>query len=151
VPVALTPAGTRGAPVWQPPKWLKWLVGLLQPLVDLGTGRRPRLLRLTTVGARSGNGHRVSLFCAPAGQDAWYVVASSGGSVKHPAWYDNRARHPDQIWIEPDGRTARVGAETVPGEERAAAWREFVARWKGYADYRTRTDRVIPVVKLTPA
>jgi deazaflavin-dependent oxidoreductase (nitroreductase family) len=148
MPVELTPAGTRGAPTWQPPKWL---LGLLQPLFDLVMGRRMKLLKLTTVGARSGNEHRVSLFCSPAGQDAWYVVASSGGSSKHPAWYYNMARNPDQIWIELDGRKVRVGAETVTGEERDAAWRAFVAAWKGYADYQTRTDRVIPVVKLTPA
>ena len=148
MPVELTPAGTRGAPIRQPPKWL---LGLAQPLVDLVLGRRMKLLKLTTVGARSGNEHRVSLSCFPAGQNAWYVVASSGGASKHPAWYYNMAKHPDQIWIELDGRKVRVDAETVTGAERDRAWREIVATWKGYADYQTRTDRVIPVVKLTPA
>jgi deazaflavin-dependent oxidoreductase (nitroreductase family) len=150
MPVELTPAGTRGAPNWQPPAWLKGLVGLAQPLFDLFMGRRMRLLKLTTVGARSGNEHRVSLFCAPAGPDAWYVVASAGGAIKHPAWYYNMARNPDRIWIELDGRRVRVAAATVTGAERDAAWRAFVAKWPGYADYQARTDRVIPVVKLTP-
>ena len=89
MPVELTPAGTRGVPVRQPPKWR---LALVQPLFDLFMGRRMRLLKLTTVGARSGNAHRVSLFTFPAGPDAWYVVASSGGTSKHPAWYYNMAR-----------------------------------------------------------
>ena len=110
-----------------------------------------KLLKLTTVGARTGNEHRVTLSSFPAGPNAWYVVASYGGSRKHPAWYYNMAKHPDRIWIELDGRTVRVAAETVTGGERDTAWREIVATWKGYADYETRTDRVIPVVKLTPA
>jgi deazaflavin-dependent oxidoreductase (nitroreductase family) len=148
MPVELTPAGTRGAPIRVPPKWL---LGLVQPLFDRVMSRRMKLLRLTTVGARSGNAHRVSLFTAPAGPGAWYVVASAGGARKHPAWYHNMAKHPDQIWIELDGRRVRVAAETVTGAERDAAWRTFVAAWPGYADYQTRTDRVIPVVKLTPA
>ena len=126
-------------------------MGLAQPLVDLVLGRRMKLLKLTTVGARSGNEHRVTLSYFPAGPNAWYVVASYGGSSKHPAWYYNMAKHPDQIWIERDGRTVRVAAETVTGGERDTAWREIVATWKGYADYETRTDQIIPVVKLTPA
>jgi deazaflavin-dependent oxidoreductase (nitroreductase family) len=148
MPVELTPAGTRGVPVRQPPKWL---LALVQPLFDLYMGRRMQLLKLTTVGARSGNEHRVSLFTSPAGPDAWYVVASSGGTSKHPAWYYNMARNPDRVWIELDGRKLRVAAETVTGEERERAWRAFVARWPGYGGYQARTDRVIPVVKLTPA
>jgi deazaflavin-dependent oxidoreductase (nitroreductase family) len=147
MPVDLTPAGTRGAAIRQPPKWL---LGLAQPVVDLILGRRLKLLKLTTVGAKSGNAHRVSLAYFPAGPNAWYVVASYGGASKHPAWYYNMAKHPDQIWIELDGRRVRVAAETVTGAEREQAWRAIVATWKGYADYQTRTDRVIPVVKLTP-
>jgi hypothetical protein len=60
-------------------------------------------------------------------------------------------QNPDRIWIELDGRKLRVAAETVTGEERERAWRAFVARWPGYDDYQARTDRFIPVVKLTPA
>ena len=126
MPVELTPAGTRGAAVPRPPKWL---MGVAQPLIDLVLGRRMRLLKLTTVGARSGTEHRVTLSCFPAGPNAWYVVASYGGSRQHPAWYYNMAKHPDRIWIERDGRTVRVAAETVTGGERDTAWREIGATW----------------------
>jgi deazaflavin-dependent oxidoreductase (nitroreductase family) len=123
---------------------------LLQPIFNLILSRRMKLLKLTTIGAKSGNEHSVSLSCFPAGQGYWYVVASYGGAIKHPAWYYNMAKNPDKIWIELDGHRIRVQAETVSGEERDQAWREIVATWKGYADYQTKTDRVIPVIKLTP-
>jgi deazaflavin-dependent oxidoreductase (nitroreductase family) len=148
MPVELTPAGTRGAAVRPPPKWLQRVT---QPLTDLFLGRRLKLLKLTTIGAKSGKEHRVSVASFPAGPDAWYVVASFGGARTHPAWYYNMAKRPDQIWIERDGRRVRVTAETVTGAEREQAWREIVAASKGYADYQAQTDRVIPVVKLTPA
>jgi hypothetical protein len=36
------------------------------------------------------------------------VIASAGGSARHPAWYHNIAAHPDQAWIEFGGRQLRV-------------------------------------------
>ena len=148
MPVELTPAGTRGTPIRQPPKWL---MGLAQPIVDMVLGRRMRLLKLTTVGAKSGNAHRVSLSYFPAGQDAWYVVASYRRLGQAPRLVLQHGQAPG-----PD--LDRAGRPHGPRRRRnrhrrgaRAAWREIVATWKGYADYQTRTDRVIPVVKLTPA
>jgi len=106
-------------------------------------------IMLTTVGARSGKEHTVQLLRVPEGDGSWLVVASAAGSVKHPAWYYNMARHPDEIRIETAGRKIRVEAESLTGQERAAAWDRIVKVWKGYDSYKQKTDREIPVVRLT--
>jgi deazaflavin-dependent oxidoreductase (nitroreductase family) len=62
------------------------------------------LLYLTTVGAKSGQ-KRVSPVARFAdGDDAWLVVASNGGAKRNPNWYHNLRAHPDQVWIEVQGR-----------------------------------------------
>ena len=79
------------------------------------------------------------------------MVASFGGTPKHPAWYVNMARNPDRIRVTLDGRTIRVRAESLAGAERAEAWNAIVAAAPGYAPYQSQTDREIPIVRLTPA
>ena len=108
------------------------------------------VLILTTLGARSGRPHRVPLLYFPAGPAQWLIVASFGGSARHPAWYTNLLRHPDQLWIEVRGTTIPVTAAPVVGEARTAVWADIVARAPTYATYQAKTDRVIPVVRLTP-
>ena len=107
------------------------------------------LLILTTVGARSGRSHSVPLLYFPDGVDRWLVIASSGGSARHPAWYLNMAHRPDQVWIEVGGRALRVEATSLRGQERAAAWTRIAAAAHSYATYQAKTDRLIPVVRLT--
>lgn len=107
------------------------------------------LLYLTTVGARSGQ-RRQTPVARIADGDAWLVVASSGGAAAHPGWYHNIAAHPDQVWIEVEGAQQRVEAEQLEGAERERAWRRVTAQHPRYAGYQRRTDRHIPVLRLTP-
>jgi deazaflavin-dependent oxidoreductase (nitroreductase family) len=147
--VELTPSGTRGASM---PRIPKLLMRVLLPIGNLFLrSRGMRLLRLTTVGARSGQEHTVYLSYFPDGEDAWLIVASFGGSPRHPAWYFNMARNPDKIWVTIRGRKIRVRAESLAGEAREAAWRRIVAEQPIYGGYEQKTDRAIPVVRLTPA
>jgi deazaflavin-dependent oxidoreductase (nitroreductase family) len=110
-------------------------------------GRPPALL--TTVGAQTGVRRPTTLGVFPDGEraDSWLVVASNAGSAKHPAWYYNLAKHPDQVWIElgtEPGRVVRVRPESLKGEEREAVWREVVRLAPGCATYQSQTDRQIP-------
>ena len=111
------------------------------------------LLTLTTYGSRSQREHSVTLRYQPDATHAgaWLVVASFGGTPKHPAWYVNMARNPDRIRVTLDGRTTQVRAESLAGAERAESWTAIVAAAPGYARYQSQTDREIPVVRLTPA
>ena len=66
------------------------------------------LLYLTTVGAKTGQHRQSTVARFSDGEDAWLVVASAGGSARHPAWYHNIAAHPSQVWIELGGQRMRV-------------------------------------------
>jgi deazaflavin-dependent oxidoreductase (nitroreductase family) len=108
------------------------------------------LLYLTTVGGRTGHRRQTALARFPDGGGNWLVVASAGGSARHPSWYHNMAAHPDQIWVEMEGRQVRVTAEQLEGERRQEAWQRIVASQPRYAGYQQKTDRVLPVLRLTP-
>ena len=83
-------------------------------------------------------------------RDGVYVaIASKGGSDDQPEWYHNFLAHPEVDLQDRDvKRTYRV--ELVEGEERADLWQLAVETWPTYGEYQTRTDRQIPVFKLSP-
>jgi deazaflavin-dependent oxidoreductase (nitroreductase family) len=106
-------------------------------------------LVLTTVGAKTGQRRQTLLGTFPDGDGAWLIVASAGGATKNPAWYHNLAAHPDQAQIEVGGKTVNVTATQLAGQERAAAWQRITAAQPRYAGYVKKTDRVLPVIRLT--
>jgi deazaflavin-dependent oxidoreductase (nitroreductase family) len=106
-------------------------------------------LVLTTVGAKTGQKRQTLLGTFPDGEGAWLIVASAGGQVKNPAWYHNLAAHPDQAQIEVGGKTVNVMATQLAGQERDAAWQRITAAQPRYAGYVKKTDRVLPVIRLT--
>jgi deazaflavin-dependent oxidoreductase (nitroreductase family) len=109
------------------------------------------LLYLTTVGAKTGQKRQSAVARFPDGEDAWLVVASAGGSAHHPAWYHNIAAHPDQVWIEFGGHQLRVTPEQLDGDARAQAWQRITQVQPRYAGYERKTDRAIPVIRLSRA
>jgi deazaflavin-dependent oxidoreductase (nitroreductase family) len=109
------------------------------------------VLYLTTVGAKSGEKRQSTVSRFPDGDDSWLIIASSGGSTRHPAWYHNIAAHPDQVWVEFGGRQFHVKAEQLEGDERAQAWQQVAQKQPRYDGYQRKTDRVIPVIRLTKA
>jgi deazaflavin-dependent oxidoreductase (nitroreductase family) len=143
--------GTRGA--WQPR-------GLLVKLGNRLMMRRVRTggrfmggmdgLVLTTVGRKSGVERQSPLSWFPGADGSRLIVASAGGAPANPAWYHNLAAHPDQVRIEVGGQTVDVTADQLQGGERAEAWRQIVAAAPRFAEYESKTDREIPVIRLTP-
>jgi deazaflavin-dependent oxidoreductase (nitroreductase family) len=108
----------------------------------------PALL-LTTVGARSGQRRTVPLGGFPDGENAWVVVGSAGGGARHPAWFINMAKNPDQIWVAVGSRQLRVTGESLRGVPREEALRRIAAIAPRYGEYQKKTDREIPIVRLT--
>jgi deazaflavin-dependent oxidoreductase (nitroreductase family) len=106
-------------------------------------------LVLTTVGAKTGQRRQTLLGTFPDGDGAWLIIASAGGATKNPAWYHNLAAHPDRAQIEVGGKTVSVTAAQLAGQERDAAWQRITAAQPRYAGYEKKTDRVLPVVRLT--
>jgi deazaflavin-dependent oxidoreductase (nitroreductase family) len=109
------------------------------------------ILLLTTVGAKTGAEHTHVLGGFPDGQDAWLVIASKGGAATHPHWFHNIAKNPDKVWIQVGNRKMRANVVSLEGAEREAAYARVVAVAKNYGDYLKKTDREIPVLRLTPA
>jgi deazaflavin-dependent oxidoreductase (nitroreductase family) len=106
------------------------------------------VLLLTTTGRKSGKEHTVPLLYLPDGENL-VVVGSNGGTATHPAWWLNLTANPE-VGVEIGDRKLRVRAEKAGPEEKARLWKELVAMYRSYEDYRRRTDREIPVMLLKP-
>jgi len=106
------------------------------------------LLLLHHTGAKSGK-RRVN----PLGyleDDGRYVVfASKAGAPTNPDWYHNLKTHPN-VTIEVGTNTIEVVASEAAGEERDRLYRRQAERVPRFAEYEKQTDRVIPVIVLTP-
>jgi deazaflavin-dependent oxidoreductase (nitroreductase family) len=104
------------------------------------------LLLLHSTGAKSGQ-ERVNPMMYQAVGDAFAVFASKQGADTNPDWLHNLRANPDAR-IEVGTETLEVTARVLDTEERQPIWDEQKARYPGFADYESRTDRVIPVVML---
>ena len=107
----------------------------------------PTLL-LTTRGRRTGTSRTTPLIFGRDG-DGYLVVASMGGAPRHPSWYLNLEAHPEAE-IEVRVRHLHVVAHTASDTEKPRLWKIMTDLWPNYDVYQARTDRVIPVVALTP-
>jgi F420H(2)-dependent quinone reductase len=107
----------------------------------------PVLLLLTT-GRKSGRERTTPLLFLRDGVN-YIMVASNGGTAGDPAWWLNLQKDPEAI-VEVGGRTLRVRAEEVKGEEKRRLWTRLVETYPLYESYQRRTDREIPVILLRP-
>ena len=104
------------------------------------------VLLLTTTGRKSGRSWTVPLMYQTDG-DRWVIIASNGGSPRHPAWWLNLRSLPDA--------SVQIGRETYPvtavetaGEDRQRLFRRMADMYKGYDAYTRKTTRTLPVVLL---
>lgn len=109
------------------------------------------LLLLTTTGAKSGESRIAPMMYFTEG-DGVYVIASKAGTPENPAWYHNLVAHPE-VAVE---RATDHGIESyeatatpVDRATRDELWAKFTAQAPGFAGYQAKTERVIPVVKIT--
>ena len=107
-------------------------------------------LALITVGRKSGLERTTPVGWFPGTDGSWLVVASAAGAPGNPDWYYNLAAHPDQVRIDVDGKTVDVRAEQLHGPERAQAWEQITTAAPRFAEYQVKTDRELPVIRLTP-
>lgn len=106
-------------------------------------------LLLTTHGRRTGKARRTPLIYGRH-RDAYLVIASKGGSDQHPEWYRNLAADP-RVRVQVADEMFDAVARTATPEEKAQLWPVMTAQWPAYDDYRTKTDRDIPLVVLDPS
>ena len=102
---------------------------------------------ITSRGAKSGNLRKNPVMRVE--RDGIYVaIASKGGADDQPEWYYNFVENPEvDLQDGPVKKTYR--AEIVEGDERADLWKLAVDTWSTYGEYQKKTEREIPVFKLT--
>lgn len=103
---------------------------------------------VTMLGARSGKVRKIPVMRVEH-DGAYAVVASLGGAPKHPVWYYNLLAHP-LVELQDGPAKADYAVREVSGAERDLWWARAVEAYPDYADYQTRTSRVIPVLVLEP-
>jgi deazaflavin-dependent oxidoreductase (nitroreductase family) len=108
----------------------------------------PTLL-LTTTGRKTGQARTTPLIFARDGDD-YLVVASMGGAPTAPNWYGNLLADPSAE-IQVKAERIKVAATTADEAEKPRLWKIVADQWPNYDVYQSRTERVIPVVVLSPA
>ena len=106
------------------------------------------LLLLHHTGAKSGT-ERVNPLVYLRDGDKYVIFASKAGAPNSPDWYHNLLANP--------GTTIEVGIQSIPvtarvaeGDERDRLWSKQKEVAPQFAEYESKTDRVIPVVVLEP-
>jgi F420H(2)-dependent quinone reductase len=106
------------------------------------------IIVLTSVGAKSGALRKTALMRVE--HDGRYaVIASMGGAPKEPAWGANLRRTP-HVELQDGAQRRDYTAHEASGAERDEWWARAVEAWPPYADYQTKTTRVIAVFVLEP-
>jgi deazaflavin-dependent oxidoreductase (nitroreductase family) len=106
------------------------------------------LLLLHHTGARSGRS-RINPLVYQSDGERYVVFASKAGAPANPDWYHNLKAH-GEVTIEVGTDTIEVLATDATGEERDRLFSTQEKRFPVFSEYAKQTDRVIPVIVLTP-
>jgi deazaflavin-dependent oxidoreductase (nitroreductase family) len=101
-------------------------------------------------GAKSGT-ERVSPLVYTKDGDDFVIIASRGGTPKHPDWYHNLIAHPDTK-IEVGTETHLVRVVEAQGDDRKRLFDAQAEMMPNFKDYEKATAgiREIPVLRLKP-
>jgi deazaflavin-dependent oxidoreductase (nitroreductase family) len=113
-----------------------------------GMFERMPLLLLHHTGAKTG-ASRINPLAYMDDDGRYVIFASKGGAPTNPDWYHNLVANP-LATVEVGTDTVSVRAAESVGEERDRLFRSQAERAPQFAEYATKTDRVIPVIVLTP-
>jgi deazaflavin-dependent oxidoreductase (nitroreductase family) len=158
--IRIPPRGTKGSTM----PGGKVLMKVFKPFMDQQVGRLKRttspeppkmmgfpVVLLTTVGAKTGQERTHVLGGFADGPEAWLIVASASGAPTHPAWFYNISKNPDQVWLQVGNRKFRAAVESLQGDAREKGLAKVAAVSARYGAYQKKTDREIPVLRVTPA
>jgi deazaflavin-dependent oxidoreductase (nitroreductase family) len=106
-------------------------------------------VELLTVGRKSGRARSTMLTVPVINGEQLVLVASKGGDDRDPDWYQNLIVHPD-VELTVAGQRRLMRARPATPEEKAKLWPRVEKSYKGYASYRHRTKRDIPLVICEP-
>ena len=154
----MTETDQTADPGWRPPEWLIPKISKLNTWVykrsngKLGaSGGGMEQLLLTVVGRKSGNEQTVTLPYWHDTDGTLILVASFGGAERSPAWFhnvaDTTANPTVRVQIGAEHHTAV--AAVLEGGVYADVWRRITADRPNYSRYQERTERTIPLVRIT--
>ncbi|WP_063695705.1 nitroreductase family deazaflavin-dependent oxidoreductase [Amycolatopsis orientalis] len=107
-----------------------------------------RMLLLATTGRKTGVPRRTCLIYGTSG-DEYVVVASKGGADEDPEWFKNLVAEPT-VGVQVGARRLTARARVASPAEREVLWPRMASMFPLYDEYARKTDRVIPIVVLTP-
>ena len=105
------------------------------------------LLLLTTTGAKSGQS-RTNPLAYLADGDRCIIIASYAGGPKNPPWYYNLAANAD-VTVEVGSETFAAQATVLDEPERTEMYNRVADAMPAFAEYQSKTTRLIPVIALT--
>lgn len=111
-----------------------------------GSFEKMTLLLVHTRGAKTDQ-LRINPVATIRVDDAQIIAASKAGADSHPDWYHNLVANPNVI-VELGKEKYTALAEVATEPERTVLYDQMKETYPGFAEYETRTKRVIPVVKL---
>ena len=107
----------------------------------------PTLL-LTVTGKKTGALRRTALIYGRIGDD-YVIVASKGGHPANPLWYENLVAN-SEVMLQVGAEIFQAKAQTMDeGADRETAWNTMVGVWPDFANYQLKTERKIPLVRLS--
>ena len=107
------------------------------------------VVKLTTIGRKSGQRRATMLTSPLIDGDKVILVASFGGDDRDPAWFGNLVANPD-VEVVMSGSTKTMRARVADGDERTALWEALRPSTRTTRDTSARPLRQIPVVVLEP-
>ncbi|MCV7399185.1 nitroreductase family deazaflavin-dependent oxidoreductase [Mycobacterium fragae] len=106
------------------------------------------LLLLTTTGAKSGQPRTAPLAHFRV-DGKLIIVGSFAGSDINPAWVHNLRANPS-AHVEIGNESFDVIARELPAAERDELFPKITAAAPGFAEYQSKTTRVLPLFELQP-
>lgn len=114
-------------------------------LADTG---RPVII-LTTRGNKSGKLRKTPLMRVEHNGE-WALIGSLGGAPNNPVWVHNLRADPTAAVVQDGAEAVDVTVREVTGDERNQWWQRAVEAYPDYADYQSKTERLIPVFVASP-
>src|SRR6201986_995302 len=106
------------------------------------------LLLLATTGAKSGQ-PRISPLAYFRVDGKLIIIGSFAGAPVNPGWVHNLRANP-QAHVEVGTESFDVTARELPSDERDEIFPQLTAAAPGFAEYQSKTSRVIPLFELRP-
>ena len=103
---------------------------------------------LTTRGAKSGLQRTLPIACVSDGEN-YALIATNFGQSHFPSWYHNLMANAE-CTIRVGDKVRTFIAKEIHGDEYDHYWKMAVDIYAGYAAYKERTARRIPVMLLEP-